>query len=173
MPKHSRPLPDSSSLNGSGAQDPSEGADVDYANSDHPLKHCRNESHSTPPPSSPTPQSRALIIPMEASFTVSLPDIPADQQTLDLGPSNSNNPRRRKRITQAEMYLAANRVQISKKVWVNSVINITEVMESWPISNDGKTYTYIVDLSGSTTRFEDSAGENLSMSSIIKAQFSN
>ncbi|KIJ37762.1 hypothetical protein M422DRAFT_259598 [Sphaerobolus stellatus SS14] len=138
-PKHSRPLPDSSSPNGSGAQDPSEGADVDYANSDHPPKRRRNESHSTPPPSSPTPQSRALIIPMEASFTVSLPDIPADQQTLDSGPSNSNNPRRRKRTTQAEMYLAANRVQISKKVWVDGVINVTEVMESWPISNDGKT----------------------------------
>ncbi|KIJ39127.1 hypothetical protein M422DRAFT_49703 [Sphaerobolus stellatus SS14] len=66
------------------------------------------------------------------------------------------------------MYLAANRVQISKKVWVDGVINVTEVMESWPISNDGKTYAYIVDLSGSTTEFKDLAGENLSMSSIIK-----
>ncbi|KIJ36473.1 hypothetical protein M422DRAFT_261235 [Sphaerobolus stellatus SS14] len=148
--KHSRSLADSSSPNGPGAQDPSEGGDVNYANSDHPPKCHRNESRgSTPPPSTPPPQSRALIITMEASFTVFLPDIPADQRTLNSGPSNSNKPPRCKGTTQAEMYLAANHVQISKKVWVDGVINVTEAMESWPISNDSKTYTYIVDFSGS------------------------
>ena len=71
-------------------------------------------------------------------------------------------------MTQTEKHLAANRVQISRKVWVDGVIHTTELMESWPVPNDGKTYAYIVDLTNSSLEFKDSKGEELSMGKIIK-----
>ncbi|KIJ47014.1 hypothetical protein M422DRAFT_249320 [Sphaerobolus stellatus SS14] len=40
--------------------------------------------------------------------------------------------------------------------------------ETWPIPNDGKSYAYIVDLTGSTMDFKDTNGEPLSMANITK-----
>ncbi|KIJ33118.1 hypothetical protein M422DRAFT_783248 [Sphaerobolus stellatus SS14] len=161
-PKHSRPLPDSLSSGFTTAEDALEHLDPDYSNSEHPSKrrHIQQNSSSSPP-SSPTPQFRqppAAEPPAVASVT------PASAETV----KPVKNHRSGKKITQAEKHIAANRVQISRKQWVDGVFHVTELQESWPVPNDGKMYAYIVDLTGSSLVFKNSNGESLSMANIIK-----
>ncbi|KIJ24753.1 hypothetical protein M422DRAFT_39030 [Sphaerobolus stellatus SS14] len=151
-PKHSRPLPDSSSPGFIMAEDALEHLDPDY-NSEHPSKrrHIQQNSSSSPP-SSPTPQFRqppAAEPPAVASVT------PASAETV----KPVKNHRSGKKITQTEKHIAANRVQISRKQWVDGIFHVTALQESWPVPNDGKMYAYIVDLTGSSLVFKDSKGE--------------
>ncbi|KIJ24273.1 hypothetical protein M422DRAFT_274997 [Sphaerobolus stellatus SS14] len=158
-PKHSRPLPDSSSPDIVMVGGPSECVDLDYSNPEHPSKRHQKERYDAIPfPSSPTPHSANINI-LEASAGLFIPE----ESTKSKKKNRSG-----KRITQTAKHLAANRIQISRKVWVDNILPIIELKETWPIPNDGKSYAYIVDLTGSTMVFQDSKGEPLSMANIIK-----
>ncbi|KIJ24642.1 hypothetical protein M422DRAFT_274520 [Sphaerobolus stellatus SS14] len=163
-PKHSRPLPDSSSLNIQTYTTFSSHSDV----ADRPTKHHCSSLDNSPFPSSPPPFSAHLSVfntnpqpPPAAQPTVTTPEQPDIMNTKKWG----------RKVTKADKQGAAGRIRVTRKLWVDGTFNVSGPMENWPVPIDGKTYAYIVDLTDSAIEYKDSKGENLSMANIIKMRW--
>jgi hypothetical protein len=76
-------------------------------------------------------------------------------------PEGSGIPRMLERVM-------AGLVQIMYQYWANCVETITELLKSWPISKDGNSVAYIIDLTSNHHEYKEASGEPLTVAAIIK-----
>lgn len=69
--------------------------------------------------------------------------------------------------TKAQAKEDAGLVQITRELWVEELITLTEVPTVWEVYGDRKV-AFLLDLTTSALKYEDSAGKSLSMAAIIK-----
>ncbi|KIJ30815.1 hypothetical protein M422DRAFT_267645 [Sphaerobolus stellatus SS14] len=134
-PKHSRPLPDSSSPNIQAYTPFPSHSDV----ADRPTK-CRCSSlDNSPFPSSPSPLFAHLSV-----FNTNPQPPPAAQPTVTTPeqPDIMNTKKRGRKVTKADKQEAAGRIRVTRKLWVDGTINVSGPMENWPVPKDGGKFVH-------------------------------